>query len=169
MSTATLSPPAHGTTAPRRTGTAPSSAPPGAQPPAPPIRPSALPASAARLLTSARRALAEAGTASDALERYAFAHLAALRAAAALLAHRARPGAGRSRRPTSVWTLLVAVAPELEPWAMYFAAGASKRAAAEAGMRGSVTTREADDLVRDAEAFVAVIETALGMLAMPTT
>jgi SAV_6107-like HEPN len=138
-------------------------------PPAPPrTLPSALPASAARLLAGARRALVEARTSSDALERYAFAHLAALRAAAALLAHRARPGTGRSRRPTSVWTLLVSVAPELQPWAMYFAAGANKRIAAESGMRGAVTTREADDLVRDSEAFVAVIDTALGMLAMPT-
>ena len=135
----------------------------------PPVAQSALPASAARLLAGSRRALAEARSTPDALERYAFAHLAALRAAAALLAHRARPGAGRTRRPTSVWTLLVAVAPELQPWAMYFAAGANKRAAAEAGMRGAVTTREADDLVRDAVEFVAVIDTTLGMLAMPTT
>lgn len=134
----------------------------------PTARPGASPAGAVRLLTGARRALAEAEAASDALERYAFAHLAALRAAAALLADRARPTTARSRRPTSVWTLLVGMAPEMEPWATYFASGSNKRAAAEAGMRGAVSTREADDLIRDAGAFVAMIETALGLLAMPT-
>jgi hypothetical protein len=128
----------------------------------------AAPTGAIRLLTGARRALAEAYAAVDPLERYAFAHLAALRAAAALLADRARPSTGRSRRPTSVWTLLVGVAPEMEPWAAYFAAGSGKRAAAEAGMRGAVTTREADDLMRDAGEFLGLIETSLGMLAMPT-
>jgi hypothetical protein len=120
---------------------------------------------AVRLLTGARRALAEAERTADPLERYAFAHLAALRAAAALLADRARPASRRSR-PTSVWTLLVGVAPEMEPWAAYFAAGANKRVAAEAGMRGAVTTREADDLLRDADAFVGLIETALGLLSL---
>ena len=35
-------------------------------------------------------------------------------------------------------------------------------------MRGAVTTREADDLVRDAGTFVALVETALGLLALPS-
>jgi hypothetical protein len=131
-------------------------------------RPATSPAGALRLLTGARRALNEARATSDPLERFAFAHLGALRAAAALLADRARPGTAKPRRPTSVWTLLVGVAPEMEPWAAYFAAGAGKRAAAEAGLRGAVTTREADDLMRDAGQFVALIETALGLLAMPS-
>jgi hypothetical protein len=59
---------------------------------------------------------------------------------------------------------LVKVAPELEPWAEFFAAGASTRAAAEAGQRGAVTTRQADDLVRDVSSFVGLVETMLGML-----
>jgi hypothetical protein len=128
----------------------------------------ASPPGALRLLSGARRALAEAEAARDPLERFAFAHLAALRSAAALLADRARPSSGsRPRRPTSVWTLLAAVAPELEQWASYFAAGSGKRVAAEAGMRGAVTTREADDLIRDAATFHALVETSLGLLAMP--
>jgi hypothetical protein len=131
-------------------------------------RPAASPAGALRLLAGARRALSEARATPDPLERFAFAHLGALRAAAALLADRARPGTGKPRRPTSVWTLLVGVAPEMEPWAAYFAAGAGKRAAAEAGLRGAVSTREADDLLRDAGEFLALIETALGLLAMPS-
>jgi hypothetical protein len=56
----------------------------------------------------------------------------------------------------------------MEPWSAYFAAGSSKRVAAEAGMRGAVTHREADDLMRDADGFVALIETAVGLLAMPS-
>lgn len=122
--------------------------------------------SAVRLLMAAQRALGDAEGTSDPLERFAWAHLAALRAAAALLADRARPAGVRPRRPTSAWTLLVGVAPELEPWAAYFAAGAGKRAAAEAGVRGAVSTREADDLVRDAAAFLGLVETTLGMLSL---
>lgn len=136
--------------------------------PVAPVRPATSPAGALRLLTGARRALMEARATADPLERYAFAHLAGLRAAAALLADRARPGAAKPRRPTSVWTLLEGIAPELAPWAAYFAAGAGKRAAAEAGLRGAVTTREADDLMRDAGEFLAMIETTLGLLPMPS-
>jgi hypothetical protein len=135
---------------------------------APPRLTATAPAAALRMLMGARRVLGEAEATNDPLERYAFAHLGALRAAAALLADRARPTHGKSRRPTSVWTLLAGVAPEMDPWAAYFAAGANKRAAAEAGLRGAVTRREADDLMRDAMAFVALIETALGLLALST-
>src|SRR4051794_22033495 len=93
---------------------------------------------AVRLLMVSRSALRDAERAPTASERYAAAHLAALRAAAAVLAARARPLDGRSqraRRPTSAWVLLTKVAPELTEWAAYFAAGADKRAAAEAGLR----------------------------------
>ena len=121
----------------------------------------------AQLLVIARQGLAEAAqTRPDGL-RYAAAHLAALRAAAAVLAARARPApAGRSR-VTSVWTLLVMVAPELGEWATFFATGATKRAAAEAGIPRVVTAREADDLLRAAEQFVAVVEVALGVAHQP--
>ena len=103
-------------------------------------------------------------------ERYAAAHLAALRAAAAVLAARARPAAATSHRPsrpTSAWKLLCAVAPEMVEWAGFFAAGAAKRAAAEAGLPRAVTPREADDLLRDAETFLAVVETSLGLTVQP--
>jgi hypothetical protein len=120
-------------------------------------------------MAAARHALGEAARAADPSERYASAHLAALRAAAALLADRARPRGTRGRRPTSAWTLLVDAAPELAAWASYFAAGADKRAAAEAGLRDAVTAGQADDLLRDAGAFIALIETTLGVLVLPTT
>jgi hypothetical protein len=122
----------------------------------------------AQLLAIARQGLVEAAqTRPDGL-RYAAAHLAALRAAAAMLAARARPSPTRRQRVTSVWTLLVMVAPELTDWANYFATGATKRAAAEAGIPRVVSPREADDLLRAAEQFVAVIEVALGVAHQPT-
>ena len=121
--------------------------------------------SALRLLGAAHDAIAEAAAWSTPAERYAAAHLAALRAAAAVLAARARPVGRRGRRrPTSAWVLLTDVAPELGEWAGFFAAGRRKRAAAEAGLRGAVSAREADDLLRDAETFLAVVETTLGLL-----
>jgi SAV_6107-like HEPN len=123
--------------------------------------------SPAELLEIARRGLAEAAqTPSDGL-RYATAHLAALRAAAAVLAARARPGPRRRNRLTSVWALLAVIAPELGEWAAFFAAGASKRAAAEAGIPRAVTAREADDLTRAAGLFLEVVAGTLGLTHQP--
>jgi hypothetical protein len=117
----------------------------------------------AELLTLARRGLVEAEQQRVDGLRYATAHLAALRAAAAVLAARARPAPGRRSRLTSVWALLTVVAPELSEWAAYFNASAAKRAAAEAGIPRVVSARQADDLVRSAETFVSVVELALGL------
>lgn len=115
----------------------------------------------AQLLAVARHGLTEATrTRPDGL-RYATAHLAALRAAIAMLAARPRPSGARGLN--SVWGLLALAAPELAEWASHFAGGASKRAAAEAGIPRVVTAQEADDLLRTAEQFVAVVETALGL------
>ena len=134
------------------------------------VRPSARPVStsplpAGTLLALARRGLVEAGAAATPGERYAAAHLSALRVAAAVLACRARPETGPVRRgsPTSAWVLLSSVAPELAEWAGFFAAGATKRANAEAGLPSAVTAREADDLVRDAEAFLRMVEGSIGL------
>ena len=81
--------------------------------------------SAAReLLGTARHDLAEATATTVATERYAAAHLAALRTAAAVLAVRTRPAA--TKRPRNVWSMLPQVAPELTEWAAFFAAGAEQ-------------------------------------------
>ncbi|WP_067498007.1 SAV_6107 family HEPN domain-containing protein [Actinoplanes sp. TFC3] len=122
----------------------------------------------AQLLAIAHEGLREAArTRPDGL-RYAAAHLAALRAAAAVLAARARPAAPtRRNQVTSVWSLLVLVAPEFGDWATYFALGATKRAAAEAGIPRVVTSREADDLLRAAESFVGQVQEALGVSFQP--
>ena len=131
--------------------------------------PAFLPAATHAYLQRSAESLREAMLSDDIPQRYALAHVAALRAAAALLAARARPVAAtpRRRRQKNAWVLLAEVAPELEEWAAFFAAGAGKRAAAEAGSRRAVTEREADDLVRDADRFLAVVETALGLVQHP--
>jgi hypothetical protein len=109
---------------------------------------------AVELLDAALRSLDVAITAMNPAQRYAAAHLAALRACAAVLSLTARPAA---RRPTSAWLLLATVAPEYAEWAAYFSAGAGKRALAQAGIDGAVSEREADDLIRDAGAFIELV------------
>jgi hypothetical protein len=104
------------------------------------------------------RAAVRAGTPG---ERYVAAHLAALRGAAAVLAVRGRPSHRSGLR--SVWQVLPPVAPELTEWAAFFDAGAPRRAAVEAGRDEVVTSREADDLVRDAETFLVLVESLLGL------
>jgi hypothetical protein len=128
-----------------------------------PAGPFSLPATTHAYLARAAESLSEAMAAVDVPTRYACAHVAALRAAAALLAARARPAPSRRRRQKNAWVLLAEVAPELTEWATFFAAGAAKRAAAEAGSTRAVTGREADDLVRDADRFLGVVEQALGL------
>ena len=125
-----------------------------------------IPAATFAYLERAAASLREAITSTDVGMRYAHAHVSALRATAALLAARARPvPAARRGRPVqrNAWVLLEEVAPEFGEWAQFFAAGAAKRAAAEAGSRRAVTEHEADDLVRDADRFLGLVEESLGM------
>lgn len=129
--------------------------------------PHSLPATTHSYLSRAAGSLQEAITAPDVPSRYACAHVAALQAAAALLAARARPAPPKRRQQRNAWVLLAEVAPELEEWARFFAAGATKRAAAEAGSTRAVTEREADDLVRDADRFLGVVESSLGLVPHP--
>jgi hypothetical protein len=108
-------------------------------------------------LHRARTALVEAELARHPGERYLAAHLAALRVAAVVLALRARPGQ-RGSRPRNAWMLLAEVAPELGEWAAFFAATEGKREAVRAGATAIVSAREADDLVRDAQTFLGLVE-----------
>lgn len=124
---------------------------------------------AMRSLRAARHCLAEAAESAAPGARYVAAHLAALRAAAAVLATRGDPVGARGRgRPRSVWALLPEVEPALREWAAFFAAGAGKRAAAEAGLPRATTADEARELLRDAEIFVTLVEDTLGVDAQPT-
>jgi hypothetical protein len=120
--------------------------------------------SALGLLGQARTVLVEARSTNDPGERFRLAHLSALRTAAALCAQRGRPAAIR-RRLISVWVMLERVAPEHKDWAEYFAAGASVRAAVEAGAIDAVSARAADDQLRAAAEFLALVEGSFGMLA----
>src|SRR6187549_424049 len=122
----------------------------------PPVSPAAR-----MLLERSRAGLLQSLEARSCGERYVTAHLAALRAAAAVLAVRSRPG-GRGG-PRSVWEVMPRVAPELGEWASFFASTASRRAAIEAGRTDVVSPREADDLLRDAEAFHHLVESSLGL------
>jgi hypothetical protein len=124
-----------------------------------------VPAATFAYLERAAASLREAISSTDIGMRYAHAHVSALRATAALLAARARPAPGGARRrpQRNAWVLLTEVAPEFTEWAMFFSAGAGKRAAAEAGSRRAVTEREADDLVRDADRFLGLVEESLGL------
>jgi hypothetical protein len=122
-----------------------------------------LPAATHSYLERSAESLREAIMCTDVPRRYALAHVAALRATAALLAARAQPMPVQRRRQKNAWVLLSEVAPELGEWATFFSSGAAKRAAAEAGSRRAVTEREADDLVREADRFLALVETSLGL------
>ncbi len=120
--------------------------------------PRPVPQAARDLLADAGRGLGRAIRADQPTDRYAAAHLAALRGAAAILATKARPGRGRQ---ASAWDLLARLAPEFAEWAAFFAAGSSKRQAAEAGIARFISAREADDMVRQCAAFLDLVEAAL--------
>ncbi|MFD0274472.1 SAV_6107 family HEPN domain-containing protein [Kitasatospora sp. NPDC127111] len=135
----------------------------------PVLRRVAAPPAALDLLADAHRTLARSRALEDPLERYAAAHLAALRTVAAVLAVRGRPEKSPRRRRAirSAWEVLPEVAPELAEWAVYFAAGARRRAAAEAGIRGAASARDADDLIRNCALFLRLAERLLGLHPVP--
>ncbi|WP_431044883.1 SAV_6107 family HEPN domain-containing protein [Streptomyces sp. P1-3] len=126
----------------------------------PVLRRSAAPPAALDLLAQARQGLEEAALLETANERFATAHLAALRTAAAVLAVRGRPepSARRRARIRSAWEVLPEVAPELTEWSALFAAGAERRARAEAGIPGAAGCRDADDLLRAVGMFLRIVE-----------
>jgi SAV_6107-like HEPN len=118
-------------------------------------------------LQRARSSIAEAELARRPADRYLAAHLAALRVVAIVLTHRA-PSTSRRRtgRPRNAWRMLAEVAPELAEWAAFFAATEAKRDAIFTGATSIVSAREADDLVRDAKAFLRLVERAVGFSAV---
>ena len=163
--------------APALTPAAPPTPAPPALPPAtgrgadvhPVLRGAAAPPAALDLLLQAERTLVRSRRAEDPLERYAAAHLAALRTVAAVLAVRGRPEKNPRRRKAirSAWEVLPEVAPELAEWAGYFAAGARRRAAAEAGIAGAASARDADDLIRNTALFLRIVQRLLGLRPVP--
>ncbi|MET9495221.1 SAV_6107 family HEPN domain-containing protein [Streptomyces sp. NPDC006552] len=126
----------------------------------PVLRRAGAPPAALDLLAQARAGLDEATMLEPPNERYATAHLAALRTAAAVLAARGRPEETAKRRAKirSAWEVLPEIAPELAEWSALFEAGAARRARAEAGIRGAASARDADDLLRDVAMFLRLVE-----------
>lgn len=109
-------------------------------------------------LSRARQALVEAELTEDAAERGRLALLAALRVAAVVLALRTRPSA-RTSRPRNAWRLLAQVAPEYAEWAGYFHVLQHRTLQHRTRQNSrSVSARDADDLVRDAGEFCALVE-----------
>ncbi|MFE9630410.1 SAV_6107 family HEPN domain-containing protein [Streptomyces sp. NPDC006463] len=132
----------------------------------PVLRRSTAPPAAVDLLAKARAGLAEAARLTRPHERYATAHLAALRTAAAVLAARGRPEPVHPRRRPrirSAWEVLPEIAPELTEWSALFASGAARRARAEAGIADAATGRDADDLVRAVAMFLRLVERMLAI------
>ncbi|CAM5411405.1 hypothetical protein SAVIM338S_02166 [Streptomyces avidinii] len=129
-------------------------------------RKSAAPPAALDLLAKAEEGLAEAARLTRPNERYATAHLAALRTAAAVLAARGLPEPEHPRRRPrirSAWAVLPEIAPELAEWSALFASGADRRARAEAGIEGAATERDADDLLRAVGMFLRLVERMLAL------
>ncbi|MER6029079.1 SAV_6107 family HEPN domain-containing protein [Streptomyces sp. NPDC001851] len=126
----------------------------------PVLRRATAPPAALDLLAQARAGLEEATVLEAPNERYATAHLAALRTAAAVLAARGRPETSPRRRARirSAWEVLPEIVPELTEWSALFASGAARRARAEAGIRGAASRRDADDLIRDVGVFLRIVE-----------
>ncbi|MGB2736590.1 MAG: SAV_6107 family HEPN domain-containing protein [Candidatus Nanopelagicales bacterium] len=116
-------------------------------------------AAAIELLALATRGLAAAAATPHPYDRYTAAQLAALRAAAGLVAQRA-PATGR-RRVTSVWKLLARTVPELGEWAVFFQSRSHNRVVTP-GATGWVTSRDADDMLREAATFVELVAHCLG-------
>ena len=114
-------------------------------------------------LHRAKSAIIEAELTDRPGERFLAAHHAALQVAAVVLALRTSPAVrGQRSRPRNAWRMVADVAPELGEWAGFFAATEAKRDAVRAGAVSIVSTREADDLVRDARAFLSLVERLVG-------
>ena len=116
-------------------------------------------AAAVALLARSDAELVAAQLAVDPQERFLHAHLAAIRAGAALLEVTGRP---RGRRaPRTVWDMVGAVAPELSRWTSFFAGGAALRGALESGRGAEVDEARAELTVTVAEDFQDAVRSVL--------
>ncbi|MBD7920104.1 colicin transporter [Cellulomonas sp. Sa3CUA2] len=113
----------------------------------------------AELLGRADAELLAAQFSGEPWEMFSHAHLAALRAGAALVAARGRP-VGRGA-PRTVWGMLDAVAPELHTLSALFAQAATLRSAIDAGRFELVTPGRAERALCAAEDLVDAVRGAL--------
>ncbi|HQH06796.1 MAG TPA: SAV_6107 family HEPN domain-containing protein [Phycicoccus sp.] len=114
------------------------------------------------LVERAHESLVLGYAAESATARHRAAHLAALRAAAAVVAARDRRRRHEHAGPVSLWDLLTRLTPELSEWSRHFALVTRRLSLVESG-RVRVSVREADDLLRDAESFLARAEMVIGL------
>ena len=129
----------------------------------PPVAP--VSSATAELLARSDAELVAATLASDAGEILVHAHLAALRAGAALVQARGRPG-GRPA-PRSVWDMVGVLAPGLARWASFFADNAATRAAVESGRGHVVAPERAEQTLAAAEDFQDAVRAELGLAGAP--
>lgn len=113
-----------------------------------------LPGAALDLLARSEAELTASAVAQDPGEALVHAHLAALRAGAALVQVRGRPGPRSGAR--TVWDMVTRVAPELADLAAYFAANAATRSAVEA-RRATVEPEKAEQTAAVAEQFLVAV------------
>lgn len=114
-----------------------------------------VPSAARMLLDRSRASLLEALAAGTIADRHSFAYLAARHARNVVIDVRGNGGSAFA------WHEMRRVAPELAPWASRFDGIWNGRL--RHGRGWSCTQREADDLLRDAEAFHHVVEESLGL------
>ena len=124
-----------------------------------------VPDSALDLLARSDAELVAATLASAPDETLLHAHLAALRAGAALVQVRGRPG-GRPA-PRTVWDMVAVLAPELAAWAAFFADNAGTRSAVEAGRGDLVDGRRAERALAAAEDFQTAVRAVIGADVQP--
>lgn len=124
-----------------------------------------VPDSALDLLARSDAELVAATLASAPDETLLHAHLAALRAGAALVQVRGRPG-GRPA-PRTVWDMVAVLAPELAAWAAFFADNAGTRSAVEAGRGDLVDARRAERALAAAEDFQTAVRAVIGADVQP--
>jgi len=124
-----------------------------------------VPDSALDLLARSDAEVVAATLASAPDETLLHAHLAALRAGAALVQVRGRPG-GRPA-PRTVWDMVAVLAPELAAWAAFFADNAGTRSAVEAGRGDLVDGRRAERALAAAEDFQTAVRAVIGAGVQP--
>lgn len=116
---------------------------------------------AEQLLRRAHAELDQISAAGSAEQNFLHAHMAALRAGAAVLA--LHPGGPRRRRGAvrSVWEQLAEVDESWESWAALFAAGAPIRAAIETGRESGLVREQAVRTCAVATDFVELVGEAI--------
>lgn len=124
-----------------------------------------VPDSAIDLLARSDAELLAATVASTPDEAFVHAHLAALRAGAAVLQVRGRPG--RRSVSRTVWEMVATVAPELAAWAAFFADNAAARSAVEAGRTGVVDVERAQRVTSAVEEFQLAVRSVIGLVGHP--